>query len=68
MGEDRWDPYELMLFWKMVAKANNIQWIVTQNERELNNQHRLSQQYTTKYMTDKYGKVDNSESSFSSSD
>ena len=64
------DEYELMLWWKMVAKANNIQWIVTQNERDLQNRHSLKnqgsqhlQEYTNHYLTSKYGQVSMSDSS-----
>ncbi len=64
------NQYELMMWWKIVAKANNIQWIETQNERDLRNANApTTGALSIHYLEAKYGKVDPySSSSHSSSD
>ncbi len=60
------DQYELLMWWKLVAKANNIPWITTENERDIMQQNQIRPLHTVQYLESKYGKVDADDSSCSS--
>ena len=51
----RYNKYELMLWWKLVAKAHNIPWIQTQCEIDLFSSNQGSR--TVKYLEEKFGPI-----------